>query len=237
MNKLAIANHPLIWIAAMISVALIFVQSFIFVKKSLSVGKTMGIKDKQMKDAMNSSMVASIGPSFVILVGLVTLMTKVGAPTAWMRLSLIGSVSHELMAAEFAETFAKSALGSGATQEIIFTNAVWVMALGAVCWPLFTGLFTHKIEKFRGIIAKDNKKNITLISSAASLGAFAFLVADNIMPTMDFKFNSKALACILGGIFMAILTIIGKKTGKRWVKEWGLSIAMFLSMIITALVV
>lgn len=237
MENLSIATHPLMWIATGISILLIIFQSAIFVRKSLKVGREIGLTDHQMKSAMKSSMIASLGPSFAILVGMVSLLTKVGAPMSWMRLSLIGSVSHELMAAQFAESFTQKAMGAAATSEIIFANAVWVMALGSVAWPLFTGIFTHKIDKFRGVIAGGNKKTLEVISSAASLGAFSFLVADSLVTEEIIKFNDYSLACFLGGAIMGIIMIVNKKKKLGWLKEWGLSIAMFLSMIITAILV
>ena len=48
-----------------------------------------------------SSAITSIGPSIVILSGLLSLLITVGGPMAWMRLSMIGSVMFESMAAGF----------------------------------------------------------------------------------------------------------------------------------------
>ena len=46
-------------------------------------------------------MISSIGPSVVILVTMISLLVTMGAPVAWMRLSFIGSVNYEAMAAGF----------------------------------------------------------------------------------------------------------------------------------------
>jgi len=54
-----------------------------------------------MKSAMKSSFITSLGPSVVILTGLLSLLVTVGGPMAWMRLSFIGAVMFELMAAGF----------------------------------------------------------------------------------------------------------------------------------------
>ena len=47
------------------------------------------------------SAISSIGPSIVILVTMISLIVSMGAPVSWMRLSFIGSVNYEAMAAGF----------------------------------------------------------------------------------------------------------------------------------------
>ncbi|MEG2353325.1 MAG: DUF5058 family protein [Clostridium sp.] len=242
MDYMKIAEHPLMWIAAGIAVGWAVFQSAIFVKQSIKTGREIGVTDDQMKRAIRSSMISSIGPSFVILVGMISLLNVVGGPTAWMRLSLIGSVSHELMAAQFAANSMGVTLGSPEFKEAAFAVAVWVMALGAVAWPLFTGLFAHKIESVRTKISGGNSGLLGIISSAASLGAFAFLVGDNLVTDQVTKiseilnFNSYTLACVLGALVMGVIMVINKKLNKAWLREWALSIAMFGSMIVTALI-
>ena len=235
MNYSHIANHPLMWGAAILAVSLIFIQSTIFVRKSIVAGRHLGLSDSQMKAAFKTSIFSSIGPSIVILVGLVSMLTTVGGPTAWMRLSLIGSVSHELMGVEFAANSMGASIGHESFDELVFANAIWVLALGSFCWPLLTGLFTHRIDKVRKVVAGDNAKALGIFSAAASLGAFSFLVSWNLVPT-GFIPNDYTLACVLGGGIMAGIMIFNKERNITWLREWSLAIAMFGSMTVTALV-
>ena len=67
-NYLELANHPIMWIAAAIAISVVILQSVVFFKKSLAAAKEEGITGKQVKMAIKSSAVSSIGPAVVILV-------------------------------------------------------------------------------------------------------------------------------------------------------------------------
>ncbi len=59
----------------------------------------MGLGEDKMKKAMKSSAITSIGPSIVVLSGMLSLLVTVGGPVGWMRLAMIGSVMFESIAA------------------------------------------------------------------------------------------------------------------------------------------
>ena len=90
MDYMKIANSPLLWLSCGLCVGLVFIQSGIFVKKSLSTSKTLGISNAQIKSAVKSSFTSSIGPSLAILAGMVSLLVAMGGPISWFRLSYIG---------------------------------------------------------------------------------------------------------------------------------------------------
>ena len=63
MDAMKIANSIPMWIACGIPVILVIAQALIFAKKSYSAGKKIGLTEKQMKNAIKSSAITSIGPS------------------------------------------------------------------------------------------------------------------------------------------------------------------------------
>ena len=70
MEALKIANSLPMWIACGLAVLLVIIQAVIFLKNSYETGKKMGISEEQMKKAIKSSTITSIGPSIVILSGM-----------------------------------------------------------------------------------------------------------------------------------------------------------------------
>lgn len=78
MDYLKLANHPLLWIASTVAVSIVVVQSLIFAIKSCKVGKTMGITDKQIKSAVKSSAISTIGIPMTIFAGMVSLIVTMG---------------------------------------------------------------------------------------------------------------------------------------------------------------
>ena len=100
-NYLELANSPLMWVSAAIAVGIVVFQSVLFFRKSLKAAKEIGIEQEKINMAIKSSAISSIGPSIVILVTMISLIVSMGAPVSWMRLSFIGSVNYEAMAAGF----------------------------------------------------------------------------------------------------------------------------------------
>lgn len=100
-NYLDYANSPLMWAAAALAVAVVVFQSILFMKRSMKAASESALTTDQVHKAIKSSVISSIGPSVVILVTMISLLVTMGAPVAWMRLSFIGSVNYEAMAAGF----------------------------------------------------------------------------------------------------------------------------------------
>lgn len=231
-NYLEIANSPLMWLAAAIPVCIVLLQSAIFIKKSLQAAKATGITKHQVKSAVKSSAVSSIGPSVVILVTMISLIVSMGAPVSWMRLSLIGSVNYEAMAAGFGA----QAMGTDLEHltPIAYSCGLWVMTLGSLGWMVFTLFFTDKMDKVNHLMSRGNSKMVPIISAGAMLGAFANLASGNFFSAeghFDFG-GAPAVASICGCGLMMLLTKLAKDKNIGWLKEWAFAISMFTGMFI-----
>ncbi len=230
MNYIEIANSAPMWIAAGLAVTLVLFQSIIFGKKSYETGKQIGLKESQMKSAMKSSFITSIGPSIVILSGLLSLLVTVGGPMAWMRLSFIGSVGFELMAVGHGTEAAGIRAGIDPMTNVAFANAVWTMITGSVGWIIFATLSANKMENVQEKFSKGNAALLSIISVAAMQGSFASLVSEHLV-----AMNKNTIAAISGGLIMLILSPIANKKNIKWLKEWALAFAIFGGTIITVL--
>lgn len=232
MDWMDIANSFPMWIAAAVAVGLAIFQAILFARESYSTGLEMGLSSQQMKGAMRSSLITSIGPSIVILTGLLALLVSVGGPMAWMRLSYIGSIMFELMAVGFGAEATGVRVGVDPMTEMAFANAVWTMILGSIGWILFSALFTDKMAVVQDKVVKGSSALLAVISTAAILGAFAALVSPHIL-----AMNRNTVAALSGGAIMLVLSIIMKKKPEiKWLKEWALAFALFGGMIVAALV-
>ena len=137
-DYLKLANSPLMWLGTGIAVAVVVFQSVLFFRKSLKAAKEIGIEKEQVSRAVKSSAIASIGPALVILITMVSLIVSMGAPVSWMRLSFIGSVNYEAMAAGFGAQAMGRTLDN--LNPMAFACGVWVMICGsmgcAINWRL-----------------------------------------------------------------------------------------------------
>ena len=185
-NYLELANSPLMWVGAAIAVGIVVFQSVLFFRKSLKAAKEIGIEQEKINMAIKSSAISSIGPSIVILVTMISLIVSMGAPVSWMRLSFIGSVNYEAMAAGF------GAQAMGATLEnltpVAFACGVWTMICGSLGWLIFTLLFTDKMDKVNHLISKGNSKMVPIISAGAMLENMEIAKAHSLSHPIFFSF-------------------------------------------------
>lgn len=75
-------------------------------------------------------------------------------------------------------------------------------------------------------VSKGNKGIIKVISVAAMLGSFGSLVSGHLI-----ALNRNTVAALAGGLIMAVVVTIADKKNLKWLKEWGLAIALFLAVI------
>lgn len=231
MDAMKIANSLPMWIACGCAVALVIAQAVIFAKHAYGAGKKVGLTETQMKSAMKSSAITSIGPSIVILSGMLSLLISVGGPMAWMRLSLIGSVMFESIAAGIGTSAVGVQLGADAMTPLAMTMAVWTMILGSIGWVIFSTFSASRMDKVQSKISGGDAAKLTAISSAAIIGVFSAMSASHLV-----KVNKYALSCVLGAVIMGALITVSEKKNIKWLKEWNLTISILAAMIITALI-
>lgn len=227
MEYLKIADSPVMWAAVIPAVALVFVQAFLFTKKAVKDGTKMGISKEQFKNAAKASFAASIGPSLVIVIGMVSLLVAIGGPMAWMRLAYIGSVGFELMAADFGATAAGAELGGAGMTGNVFAVCCWVMCISCLGWIIVTALFTDKMDVMAKKITFGNSKKMAVISAGGCIGAYSYLTFDKCMPAA----SPQVIAIITAFAVQGAISFYGKKTKAPWTAKWGMTIAMFSGMI------
>ena len=146
MDAMQLANSLPMWLACGTAVLLVVFQAVIFTKKAMDAAPKVGLTNDQVKRAMKSSALTSLGPSVVILSGMLSLLVSVGGPMAWMRLSFIGSVMFESIAAGIGTASAGVQLGVDEMTTFAFTMAVWTMILGSIGWIIVSTLTADKME-------------------------------------------------------------------------------------------
>lgn len=222
-----IANSPVLWAVTLSAIALVTILAIFSLMKSIKVAKHVGVTKEQINSAIKTSCISSIGPSVVIMVGMISLLVVVGAPTALMRLSVVGNVGYELMGVGFAaDAFGTTASAATMTPEI-FQTALFLMAFGCIGYLVIPVVFCNSFEKVLNKIngGGKNMKVATMVSAAAILGCYAYVDAPYLLSA-----SSSTVAMLVGFGLMLVLQGIHKKTGKRWLLEWGMLIAMFAGM-------
>ncbi len=228
-DAMEIANSLPMWIACGIAVCLVLLQAILFAVKAYKAGPKVGLTKKQMNSALKSSAITSIGPSIVILSGMLSLLVTVGAPMAWMRLSMIGSVMFEAIAAGIGTNVVGVELGVDTLTNEALGMAVWTMVLCSIGWVIFATFSANRMDKIQMKLSGGDSKKLIAISTAAVIGVFSAMSAQHLV-----KLNKYSLSCILGAVIMFIMIKISEKFPK--LKEWNLTISILAAMIITYLI-
>lgn len=228
-DAMEIANSIPMWIACGIAVCLVILQAVLFGVKAYKAGPEVGLTKQQMNSALKSSAITSIGPSIVILSGMLSLLVTVGGPMAWMRLSMIGSVMFEAIAAGIGTNVVGVELGTDTLTNEALGMAVWTMVLCSIGWVIFATFSANRMDKIQTKLSGGDAKKLIAISTAAVIGVFSAMSAQHLV-----KLNKYSLSCILGAVIMFIMIKISEKVPK--LKEWNLTISILAAMIITYLV-
>lgn len=220
------ANGILMWIACAPGVLIVLYQSWLFFRRSKKDAQRMGISDVRVKRAVRSAAVTSIGPCFVMLTAMLSLILYVGAPLAWLRVDFIGSVSYELQGASFAADGMGIELGSPEMDANYLATAAIVMSAGCIGWVVFAALFSDKMDKVNSVMAGGNAALVPVLGTGALIGVYSSMTIDKLYP-----FKNQGFAVIGAAAAMFVLQSYNKRANKQWIKEWSLTICMVFGMV------
>lgn len=229
-SYLQIANSLWVWLAAGSAVSVVLLQAFLFARRSYAAGLEIGLTNRQMNDAIRSSVITSIGPSLVILSAMIALLVSLGGPMAWMRLSFIGSAMFEMMAASMGMQAMNVTIGQDAVTDVAFANAVWTMTLGSIGWIIVATLSADKMDHVQKKFSGSDTALMGVVASAAILAAFGINSASHLL-----ALSKNSISCIAGGAIMLVLSLIGDSKNIKWLAEWSLFFALMGGMIIAVL--
>ena len=239
-------NSSVLYGLAFLVVGFVILQSVFFMRKAWRRGEELGIETETMKQTFISSMLFSIAPAISILATVLALASALGYVLPWIRLSVIGNLAYETVAAEAALESLGTTLASSNLNKMEFSTVAWAMTIGS-CFPLILmPFFCKKIHyKTRRVLGgKDDKKGEKvgrlgdILGAAAFIGIIAAFVSKNIMgvqkdgPSSGFMTISVLLSAM---IFTVAIDLLCKKKSLKKLEPFVLPIAMFGAMGIAVL--
>lgn len=225
MNEiLAVANSPVVWLLCLVTVGIAFLQTVLYTHVAVKIADRSDIELATTKKAFKVGLVSAIGPAVGVFIVMVGLMNSIGAPVAWLRLSIIGSAGTELAAATCGATACGVTLGGDDYTLMALAVGWFTMALNGAGWLLFTGFFTPKLETIRRKVSGGDAKWLVALSGAASLGIYGYLNHQQIL-----KSYGNAIASITGALTMVFVVKVLSPKFPRLL-EYSLGIAMVTGM-------
>ena len=92
-------NHPLLYVLVAAIIAVVLAQSVFFLVKAWKRGVQLGIDKKKLRKIATTAAVFTVAPAVSIVIGVLTLSKQLGVALPWLRLSVVGSLSYEMLAA------------------------------------------------------------------------------------------------------------------------------------------
>lgn len=151
-----IANSWWMYLLGVIVVLFVLTGSLYFIIKSYKDAKELNMDPKVLRKTIINSAVFTILPSISILIGVVTLSGILGIPLPWIRLTVIGALHYEGVAANAAYEGIKSISELSAQQ---FVTIAFVMTLGILSGPLYCLFGFKSYDKKILSKAKNNDDN------------------------------------------------------------------------------
>lgn len=105
-------NHLVIFLIAGLLIAVVLAQSIYFLVKALRRSKQLGMDQKKIRKTITTAAIFTIAPAVAIVISIITLSKNLGLPLPWLRLSVVGSLSYETVAANNALNAMDQFLGS-----------------------------------------------------------------------------------------------------------------------------
>jgi len=229
-------NSPILFLLAGIIIAVVMVQSVYFLIKAWKRGKEIGMAPEKLRKIAATAAVFTVAPAVAIVISVITLSKDLGVALPWLRLSVVGSLSYETIAA----TNAESAMGLTFGQVSSLTASQYVTIACVMTISIMVGIWLVPLigKKLQnGMISLENrdKKWSDIFQNAMFIGMISAFVGYVFCDFASvFSGNSAGLIPPLVMAVAAVVMLLcglGMKMLKwNWLNDYALPISLILGM-------
>lgn len=233
-------NHPILFVLVGILVAAVLAQSVYFLIKSLRRAKAIGMDKAKLRKTIKTAAVFTIAPAVSIVISVIALAKSLGLPLPWLRLSVVGSLSYETIAAGNAVSAMGLTLGKiEALTASQYVTIVLVMTISIMVgiW-LVPAIGKKLLGGMKSLSNKDAKwadvlQNAMFIGMIAAFLGFVFCDFSRLWTPGDYSATSGLVpVCVLGvsAVIMLICGLLMKVFKWQWVNDYALPISLLTGM-------
>ncbi len=229
-------NHPILFVLAGIVVAAVLAQSVFFLIKAWKRGVAIGMEKKKLRSIALTAGIFTVAPAVAIVISVIALSKKLGVALPWLRLSVVGSLSYEAIAAENT-SLAMGLSGSTAPNASQYVTIVWVMTLSILVGIWLVPAICKKLQGGMGKLEKRDKKWADIFQSAMFIGmiaAFVGFVFCDVSDAFSGDFTGLIPVCVMAvsAVIMAICGLLAGKFKKiHWISDYALPVSLVVGMI------
>ncbi len=251
-------NHPILFVLVGIVIAAVLAQSVYFLIKSYRRAKELGMDMKKIKKTIITAGLFTIAPAVSIVITILALSNSLGVALPWLRLSVVGSLSYEAIAAANAAsgmgtTLAELAKGMTGSQ---FVTITIVMTISIMVGIWLVPVVGKKMQ--RGLVSfeKKDKKWSDILQSSLFIGMISAFVGyvfadvgrlwtspeqlfieetvDGVTEMIPVTATSGLIPVCVMAVSMLTMLVCGllmKKLGWKWLNDYALPLCMVVGML------
>lgn len=228
-------NSPILFVIVGAIIALVLAQSAFFLIRAVKRAKQLGISSSTVKKTISSAAIFTIAPAVAVLIGVVALSKSLGIPLPWLRLSVIGSITYETVAAGNALESAGLSAGATITDPAIYVTVAWVMTVGIAAGLILVPFVTKKIQSGMTKMGMKDKKWGEIFNNAMFLGmisAFLGYVFCDVGLIFHGDPSGFIPVCVMAvsAVVMAICGLLATKLKVRWLTDYALPMSLIVGM-------
>ena len=244
-------NHPILFLLVGIVILTVLAQSVYFLIKAMRRAKTIGMDNKKVKKTIITAAVFTIAPAVSIVIAVISLSQSLGLALPWLRLSVIGSLSYEAIAAANAASGMGVKLSdlAGVMTASQYVTICIVMTVSILVGIWLVPVLGKKIQSGLVSFEKKDKKWSDIMQNALFIGmisAFVGFVFSDIsrlwMSENGVYTNSNGevfsstsglipvVVMVVSALIMAVCGLLMKMLKWKWLNDYALPISMVLGM-------
>ena len=234
-------NHPILYILAGVLVLVVLGQSVYFLLKALRRSRELGMDQTQIKKTIRTAALFTVAPAVSIVISVITLSKSLGIPLPWLRLSVVGSLSYEAIAASNAISAMGLELGKiDALTAQQFVNIALVMTIS-----IMTGIWLVPVigkKLLGGMSTLENRdakwaeifQNAMFIGMISAFVGYVFCDISRLWAPVEGYSPTSGLIPVavmaVSALVMIVLGLLMRKPKLKWLGDYALPISLVLGM-------
>ena len=251
-------NHPILFVFVGLIIAAVIGQSVYFLVKSYRRAKEIGMDMTKINKTIKTAAIFTVAPAISIVITVVALSKSLGIALPWLRLSVVGSLSYEAIAAANAAsgmgtTLAELAGNMNASQFVTIVSVmtisimvgIWLVPVVAKKYQAGMVSFEKKDQKWSDIL-----QNSLFIGMISAFVGYVFCDISRLWRSVDgiftvvkesdgvevvTKYTSTSglvPVCVMAtsALLMCICGLLINKLKMKWLNDYALPICMVVGM-------
>ena len=234
-------NHPLLFLLAGVIVAAVLAQSVYFLIKAVRRSKAIGMDQAKIRKPIRPAAIFTVAPAIAIVISVIALSKSLGLPLPWLRLSVVGSLSYETIAAENAVSAMGLTLGKiGSLTARQYVNITLVMTISIMVGIWLVPLIGKKLHNGMLSLGSKDGKWAEILNNAMFIGMISaflgYVFCDFSMlwnPVPGAAATTGLIpVCVMAvsAFIMALCGLAMKRLRWKWVNDYALPISLVLGM-------